>query len=88
MKHSNRTWHKKGKLHGFLKGKLCFSDLLNVFDNQKEDQQFFNKLPGFVEKCALTRGLKEVEVSHLSHLFTQTNKQSVMQSWSTGQDGI
>lgn len=58
------------------------------FDNQKEDRKFFNKLPGFGEKCALTRGLKEVDVSYPSHLFRQTNEQGMMQSWSTGQVGI
>lgn len=60
MKYSNRTWHKKDKLHGFLKGKFYVSNLLNFFDNQKGDQKFFSKLTGFVEKCALTRGLKQV----------------------------
>lgn len=60
MKCFSKAWHKKkNKLHSFLKGKLCCFDLLKFFGNQK-DQKFFSKLPGFAEKCALTRGLKEV----------------------------
>lgn len=60
MKYSNRTWHKKDILYGFLEGKLFLSNLLKFFDNQKEDEKFFNKMPGLAEKCALTRGLKKV----------------------------